>query len=664
MQFAKVLKLTFLAILILVASAFYLLNQPNPQSIGRASESSIATQSKNEAISQATLKSTQNQKNRAHAIRTASTPPAPHDLLSNPPLLLQKLLPTQLISQDTRPVSDEAVWRRSLVETASNLGKILFIEEIEGENTTGYYAYSAERLVIAARDIQSGVSEDSIAKLGLYKPYAFSEFYFLDINADTPADIDQWYNRTKAILIGEAVVELDGIQVNSAMPTDPRYGSQWHHGIISSEAAWNITQGTTSILVGVLDSGINAFLPEFAGRLVGGYDFVNNDFDPADDDGHGTWVTAVIAANANNGVHGTGVDWNCRIMPLKIFNEEGVGFVTDVAAATDFGTVSGVRVLNYSGGGPGYSFTMESAVNRAIANGVVFVTSTGNDNSLVEYPGRLTQTIAVGATNINDFVTFFSNFGTQIDLVAPGEDIVTTNQTGGISTVSGTSFSTPLVAATAALMLSINPNLNQTSIESMLRQSADDQVGGSLDTPGFDIYYGHGRLNVDRAVRMALDSFLTNTASVYRFFNTSNGAHFFTANAAERENVLNDPGLSSVWVEEGVPFRVLAGNDFGSSPVYRFFNTVNGIHFYTISIGERDFLLDNLADTYVLEGVGFFAQPTNVPGTIPVYRFFNTVVGNHFLTVVEAERDNIIQNLSHIYNFEGVAFFAYPLSSN
>jgi thermitase len=309
--------------------------------------------------------------------------------------------------------------------------------------------------------------------------------------------------------------ESDGVGSGGAtVPNDPDAAGQWHHQQIRTPLAWDVTRGSAEVVLAVLDTGINASLPDFSGRVVAGYDFVNNDSDPADDHGHGSSVTAVAASTGNNGQDAAGVDWNCRIMPLKVLNSSNSGFYSWWAAAIDYAAANGADVINLSAGGSGSSTTLTNAIDNAISAGVIFVTITHNDGSgTVRYPGTLPQCITVGASGPTGVISGFSNYGTATDLVAPGgiggaggsytTNIVATDLNGDNCWFWGTSFAAPQVAGAATLIRGLRPSIRQAEMEAILCAAAIDGTGDSRDTAGYDIYHGHGRLDVPNALTLA-----------------------------------------------------------------------------------------------------------------------------------------------------------------
>jgi subtilisin family serine protease len=256
--------------------------------------------------------------------------------------------------------------------------------------------------------------------------------------------------------------------------------------------------------VAVLDSGCQTNLAEFSGRVVPGYNFVSNNADASDDHGHGTAVAATLCANANNATGIAGVDWRCRLMPLKVLDQFNNGYYSWWAQAIDYAVSNGCKVINLSAGGSSSDFTLTRAITNAIAHGVIFVTITHNDGAgAIRFPGSLPESITVGATDEMDRRAGFSNYGPQIDLVAPGTNIATISLTGALQKWWGTSFAAPQVAGVCALLAAVRPSLDQDQARALLCAGADDQVGDVMDTPGFDKYYGWGRLNAFNSLLLA-----------------------------------------------------------------------------------------------------------------------------------------------------------------
>ncbi|MFH0909239.1 MAG: S8 family serine peptidase [bacterium] len=319
--------------------------------------------------------------------------------------------------------------------------------------------------------------------------------------------------------------ELDHVGTAGMTPNDTYFYLQWHHrntiytgGAVPSDIrstnAWDLTTGFSNVILAILDTGIRMSEAEFAGRLVPGYDFVNNDADPSDDNGHGTAVAGTAAATGNNGSSGAGVagvNWQCRIMPLKVLDAGNYGYYSVWARAIDWARTNGAKVINLSAGGSSSDTTLSNAIMNAITAGCIFVTITHNDGAAsIRFPGRMDACITVGATSNDDDRASFSNYGPEIDLVAPGTNIYTVWYGGGYSWWWGTSFAAPQVAGVAAMLAGINTTINQAQARTLLCAGADDQVGDPAeDTPGFDNYHGWGRLNVWATLQLALNTVQT-----------------------------------------------------------------------------------------------------------------------------------------------------------
>lgn len=317
---------------------------------------------------------------------------------------------------------------------------------------------------------------------------------------------------------------------------------------IEIEPAWDITDGDTSVVIAIIDTGVDFGHPEFDGRiwinadegepgdgidLDGngypddryGYDFVNHDPWPLDDHQHGSHVAGIAAASGNNGTGTAGINWKCRIMALKVLGASGSGSSANIAEAITYAVNEGADVINLSIGGGGASVEHQ-AINYAIAADVVVCAAMGNDNTDVpSYPAAYDSVVSVGATNPHDeralgpgcpIEVTGSNFGPWIDVCAAGERVWSTIPVsmGSYGEYCLTSQATPHVVGLASLILSLRPDYTADSVRRLIRLSAEDQVGRpEEDTPGFDIYHGWGRINARSALR-ALAYDLTPVISV------------------------------------------------------------------------------------------------------------------------------------------------------
>ncbi len=324
-----------------------------------------------------------------------------------------------------------------------------------------------------------------------------------------------------------------------ATPNDPLFPDQWDMqntgqtgGTIGADmkaaAAWDISTGSSSIVVAVIDEGVDVDHPDLAANMVTGYDAVTANPTPEgvpgnanSTDGHGTCCAGIIAAVGNNGIGVTGVTWNSKIMPIRI----GFGNYwtqTDwIIDGLTWPVDNGADILSNSWGGGSPSTSIQNAVVYATTNGrgglgcPVFFAS-GNENSTVSYPAAYPETIAVGASSPCDErkspsscdgeTWWGSNYGSTLDFVAPGPLTTTVDIAGSggysstdyTSTFNGTSSATPHAAGAGALLLAVAPDLTHDQVRTYMRQTADDQVGlPSEDTAGFDIYMGYGRINCE-----------------------------------------------------------------------------------------------------------------------------------------------------------------------
>lgn len=337
-----------------------------------------------------------------------------------------------------------------------------------------------------------GSSEERIDKLRVHK-----------IKLPPGSDIWQKINQYQAdprVEYAEPNYQLKAF----ATPNDPYFSQQWALPKIQAPEAWDKTTGSSSIVIAVLDTGVDLTHPDLAGKIVAGYDFVNGDSNPSDDNGHGTHVAGIAAATTNNGVGVVGVSWGSRIMPLKVLDSFGNGDDFALQQAIVWAADNDAKIINMSLGGPGYVQSTQDAVNYAYSRGAILVSAAGNDAiSTPYYPAAYNHVIAVSATNSGDNITSYSNYGSWIDVAAPGggnvgtDGIISTFWNGGhaYATGTGTSMAAPHVSGVAALIATYAPTLTNDQVEQQIKSTADD-----LGSPGFDNYFGYGRINALNAL--------------------------------------------------------------------------------------------------------------------------------------------------------------------
>jgi len=299
--------------------------------------------------------------------------------------------------------------------------------------------------------------------------------------------------------------ERNGIGEAAYVPNDPNWNLQWNMRIIKADQAWDIYKGFTDIVIAIIDTGIDYNHQDLSAHyLAGGYDWVNDDTDPMDDNSHGTHCAGIAAAVMDNSVGVVGVA-QCSIWAEKVLNTAGSGTNDDLASGITHAVDNGVDVISMSLGRYAYSALVESACTYAWNHGVILVAAAGNDNTNLDtydigYPARYTPVIAVGATNSTDqrwvwSPTQGSNYGNKVELSAPGENVYSTILSNGYGYKTGTSMACPHVAGLAALLWSYKPTLTNNELRNSLHQAVDD-----LGTPGKDIYFGYGRINAGKAI--------------------------------------------------------------------------------------------------------------------------------------------------------------------
>lgn len=273
--------------------------------------------------------------------------------------------------------------------------------------------------------------------------------------------------------------------------------AQWHLTKYKAEAVWAKHPGK-GVVVAVIDSGVDRTVTDFAGILLPGKDYFNAGGDGGIDlMGHGTAVAGFLGAKANNGSAGAGLAQGVKIRSFRVFNR-GSGIDSDVAAALVDATDAGTDVINMSLGSPGLSTAMRTALDYAIARDVVLVAAAGNDGekgSPVHYPGAYPGVITVAATGIDDTVAPFSTRTPRMDVAAPGWDVTSVAPRDGRTDGSGTSYASPIVAATAALLRAQHPTWKAEQVAKQITSTAFD-----IGTKGFDVSSGYGLLDVQRAL--------------------------------------------------------------------------------------------------------------------------------------------------------------------
>ena len=342
-------------------------------------------------------------------------------------------------------------------------------------------------------------------------------------------------------------IQKANIYKTDFVPNDFSLSEQWALKKIKAFDAWNVTTGSDTVLLAIIDTGIDYLHPDLQNKIFinpgengidgeakdkrfngidddgngfiddyRGWDFVDRvgfpfdtsvgdylswDNNPLDDNGHGTFVAGIAGAETNNEIGIAGVAPNIRLLNIRSFDTGGYGEEDDAAAAILYAVQMGCKVINMSWGDNSFSYVLRDVIRYAHSKGVVLVGSAGNNGSNVpHYPSGYSEVICVGNSTVDDYVASNSNFGSTIDLVAPGTSIFSTSLHSEYKNGSGTSAATPHVSGAAALILSLR-DLTNEEVRQILKSTTDD-----IDEPGWDLRSGAGRLNLFRAVSVVAPS--------------------------------------------------------------------------------------------------------------------------------------------------------------
>ena len=317
---------------------------------------------------------------------------------------------------------------------------------------------------------------------------------------------------------GVQYVEPNYIYYAFATPNDPGYSQQWALPKIQANLAWDIWRPQATRYIAIIDTGIdynhsdlrNKLRRHSDGTTVYGYNFVSNNTNANDDNGHGTHCAGIAAAEINNGIGIAGIAaWSpgvsgynqyVQLMPVKVLDANGSGTLTAVANGITWAADNGAHVLSMSLGGGSGSSTLSNAVTYAWNRGCLIVAAAGNGgSSSPQYPAYYTNVIAVAATDSSDTLTYFSQYGSWVDIAAPGASIYSTYRGNSYATLSGTSMACPHVSGAAALVWSHAPSLTNQQLRTILETNVDPYNPYA----GRTIASGAGRLNVYRALQAA-----------------------------------------------------------------------------------------------------------------------------------------------------------------
>ena len=338
------------------------------------------------------------------------------------------------------------------------------------------------------------------------------------------------FEPTQVTAVGQTG-QSQAIRAADIVPNDPYYSYgdvQWNLPRIGAPQAWEVTTGEREIVIAIVDSGIDLDHPDLDGKIwtnpgeipgngldddgngcvddVHGWHFYHRcddegcieleDNNSQDDNGHGSFMAGIAAVETNNGEGIAGLSWGAKLMPVKVLDQNAAGYYSDIIQGVIYAADNGAKIINMSFGGAAYSQALEDAVNYAHDKGCLLVSTSGYGNTGVTYPGKFPVVVTVAATDKDDQRAWFSNYGPEVDLAAPGVDIASTDRNGIYGLWSSTEVAAPHVAGLAALIWSVNPTLTQDEVEDVMKSTAVD-----LGDPGRDDYYGWGRIDASAAVR-------------------------------------------------------------------------------------------------------------------------------------------------------------------
>ncbi|GIK60911.1 MAG: S8 family serine peptidase [Ignavibacteriota bacterium] len=425
------------------------------------------------------------------------------------------------------------------------------ISHFTSAQSTYFIKYKSD---VSLAEVEQKVQQDQFVPAGIQLRLQ-SETKSVDHLAKGIAKADEVIGRIIKITFTDDVDESQFLQLKNLDPTieyvqksvnykidfvpnDSLLSQQWALEKIQAFDAWDVTTGSDTVLLGIIDTGIDYYHPDLKNKIwqnpgetgngketngidddnngfvddyrgwdftdrVGfpfdstGGDYLNWDNDPFDEYGHGTNISGIAGAETNNYTGIAGVAPNIKLVNLRAFDPGGYGEEDDVAAAILYAVQMKVKVLNMSFGDYSFSYVLRDVIRYAYSKNIVLVGSSGNStppSTDPHYPSGYSEVICVGNSTVYDFIATNSNYGSTLDLVAPGTLIMSTAKDNKYALVSGTSAATPHVAATAALILSLESFTNE-EVKQIIKSTTDD-----IMEPGWDIESGAGRLNTHRAL--------------------------------------------------------------------------------------------------------------------------------------------------------------------
>jgi subtilisin family serine protease len=365
------------------------------------------------------------------------------------------------------------------------------------------------------------------------------------------------------------------------VPNDTYYSKyQWHLPQINAPQAWDISTGLPSVIIAIVDTGVDLNHPDLKGKVVQGFNAITGTSNAMDDEGHGSHVSGLAAASSNNATGTTGVCWGAKIMPIKVLNSNGEGSDSDIAEGVTYAADHGAKVISMSLGSSGYSRALLDSINRAMTKGCLVVAAAGNEyqeGNPVDYPAGFTGVMAVGASGDDDQHAYYSQAQNYVSVVAPGgnaespdEDpddprytrhwIFSTFLTsqGGYQWEVGTSQATPIVAGLAALLWSVRPDYTAKQIRAVIEKTAKD-----IDPAGKDKFTGYGRVDAGAAMSAITGAPTDTTPPAVSITFPANGSYL--TGAVGIQGSVDDPALQSYQVQYGLGQKPASWTNIGTA---------------------------------------------------------------------------------------------------
>ena len=372
-------------------------------------------------------------------------------------------------------------------------------------------------------------------------------------------------------------VRRDNIFHSARTPNDPCYTSctlngiggsvttsQWQYAKVNAPAAWDQTLGSSSIRVALLDTGVSQTHPELSGKVDYGTTFATGAGSANDSSGHGSHAAGLITAITDNATAISSLGWNTRVLSVKVLDDAGNGYGSDIAAGIRYAADQGTPIISMSLGG-GDDGAVSSAVSYAQSKGVLIVAAAGNGTpggnlTAPQYPAAYRDVISVAASDQNDNLADFSYRGSWVKIAAPGVGILSTYKNTSYAILDGTSMATPQVAAAAALVLAAHPGISASEISARLHQSADHTSG-----TGSSVQWG--RLNVGNAISASVSGYWL-SASDGGIFSFGSKAFYGSTGGVH----LNQPIVGMAATKSGRGYWLVASDGgifaYGDAPFY------------------------------------------------------------------------------------------------